>query len=151
MPVYSYGSPRYYDDMTSPSLVGVREASKEIDLDVGSILMGSEGENAPVAVLLDMPPNGVLPRHGHDTYRVEVVVRGSMTLPDGRVLTPGDVMVTPPGDFYGPHVAGSDGVLTVEVFAAASGLAPHADPDETDPLILELLEQGGKKINAGLS
>ncbi len=150
MPVYSYGSPDYFDGLTSPSLIGTREASKDAGMQVGSILMGNEGENAPVAMLLDMPSGSVLPRHGHDTYRVEVVVRGSMTLPDGRVVTSGDVLVTPPGSFYGPHVAGPEGVLSVEIFSAASGLLPLADPDETDPLVLEQLEQGRKKIGAPL-
>ena len=151
MPVYRYGSPNYYEGLTSPSLSGTREASKDANMQVGTILMGEEGQNAPVTMLLEMPPGSVLPRHGHDTYRVEVVIRGSMTLPDGREVTPGDVLVTPPGSFYGPHIAGSDGVLTAEIFSAASGLLPLPDPDETDPLVLEQLEQGRKKIGAPLS
>jgi len=39
-----------------------------------------------------------------------------------RVLHPGDIMVSPPNEFYGPHVAGAEGCITVEVFASLAGV-----------------------------
>jgi len=49
-----------------------------------------------------------------------VIVAGSL-LVDGEVLGPGDVMATPAGEMYGPHVAGPDGCTTVEIFSSITG------------------------------
>lgn len=47
-------------------------------------------------------------------------MQGSIEV-EGRTLLPGDVMVSPAGEFYGPHVAGPDGATTVEVFSSIKG------------------------------
>jgi hypothetical protein len=140
VPVYKYEpGDDYYKNMTSAPLMCAHDTAIENDMHSGAVLMGPDDADAPVTLLLGIKPGGVLIKHGHDTFRVEVVVRGSMTLPDGQVLTPGDVMVTPPGNFYGPHVAGPEGVLTAEIFASASGLLPYPAPDEADQEIVEML------------
>ncbi|HEY8217466.1 MAG TPA: hypothetical protein VIH82_10050, partial [Acidimicrobiia bacterium] len=75
---------------------------------------------APAAVVLVMPPDYVLFRHGHPCERFEVVVKGSLEA-NGRVLEPGAVMTARPGELYGPHVAGPDGCTTVE-FSSQEGV-----------------------------
>jgi anti-sigma factor ChrR (cupin superfamily) len=70
--------------------------------------------------VLRLPPGGVLARHAHPVVRFEVVVQGSIEA-EGRTLLPGDVMVSPAGEFYGPHVAGPEGCTTVEVFSSIRG------------------------------
>lgn len=79
---------------------------------------------APLAAVFYMPPGAVLAQHAHDCHRVEVVVKGTITLPDGQVLEPGDVAVSAPNEFYGPHVAGPNGSLTVEIFSRAHAVEP---------------------------
>jgi hypothetical protein len=77
---------------------------------------------APAAVIFEMPPNYVLLRHAHPSYRFEVVIKGELTTEDGTVLGPGDVMVAGPGELYGPKVAGPEGCTTAEVFARADAI-----------------------------
>ena len=78
-------------------------------------------DTTPVAAMLQMPPNFVLPRHAHPVERFEVVVLGTLDVGE-RVLRPGDVMVSAANEFYGPHVAGPDGCTTVEVFSSITGV-----------------------------
>lgn len=61
-----------------------------------------------------MPPHFKVPRHYHDTRRVEIIIQGSLDNGE-RMLGPGDVMITPPGEWYGPYVVGPEGVLTAEI------------------------------------
>src|SRR3546814_1507258 len=77
-----------------------------------------------------MPPGCRLPRHAHNTHRMEIVVRGSIITPDGEELRPGDVSLSGPGEFYGPLFAGSEGCLTIEIFSGINGLAPVPDEDD---------------------
>jgi hypothetical protein len=70
--------------------------------------------------VIEMAPGGVIAHHAHDCERLEIIVRGSLELPDGTMLGPGDVMVAKPWEFYGPHIAGPDGCVTFEVFSKAS-------------------------------
>ena len=82
-----------------------------------------EGDEAPAAGVLEMPPGYVVTRHAHDCERFEVIIKGSLDVGE-RTLYPGDVMVAHPGQLYGPHVAGPDGCTSVEFFsrqAAAGG------------------------------
>jgi anti-sigma factor ChrR (cupin superfamily) len=76
---------------------------------------------SPAVVVLEMPAGYVLFRHAHVCHRFEVVVKGSLEA-DGRVLGPGDVMTARPGEMYGPHIAGSGGCTTVEVFGTLEGV-----------------------------
>ncbi len=82
--------------------------------------MGKESDDAPTVVGLRMGPGCVLPRHGHDCHRFEVVVQGTLDVGE-RVLGVGDVMVTEPGVAYGPHIAGPEGCTTYEVFSNHRG------------------------------
>ncbi|MBV9661550.1 MAG: hypothetical protein JO337_10365 [Acidimicrobiales bacterium] len=82
------------------------------------ILGDDDSEDAPAAMVLDMQPGHVIARHAHDCERVEIVVSGSLDVGD-RILRAGDIMVAHPGEFYGPHVAGPEGCMTLEVFSAA--------------------------------
>ena len=87
-----------------------------------------DDKDAPAVVMLYLPPGGVLPRHSHACYRLEVVVQGSMQAEDGAWLHPGDVRTSAPGEPYGPHTAGPQGVLSVEVFSSGVGVdASFAD------------------------
>jgi hypothetical protein len=83
---------------------------------VAYFVMGEPKDNAPTVVALRMAPNWVLPRHAHDCYRFEVVVQGTLDV-GGRILKVGDVMVSEPNIFYGPHVAGPEGCTTFEIFS----------------------------------
>jgi hypothetical protein len=89
----------------------------------------SKDTNPPVALMLYLPPGGVLFRHRHDCHRMEVVVQGSMQTEEGLWLNPGDVRLSNPGEFYGPHTAGPTGVLSVEIFSSTAGVASEMHPD----------------------
>jgi hypothetical protein len=92
------------------------------DNDVAYFLLGSSdpATEPPTVVALKMEAGRVLPRHAHNCGRFEVVVSGSLDIGE-RVLHPGDIMVSSPGVFYGPHVAGPDGCITFEVFSDFRG------------------------------
>src|SRR3546814_20161550 len=96
----------------------------------GIIVPGDTAPNPPSAAVLEMPPGCRLPRHSHNTHRMEIVVRGSIITPDGEELRPGDVSLSGPGEFYGPLFAGSEGCLTIELFSGINGLAPVPDEDD---------------------
>lgn len=110
--------------MTTPGFEFARETALQQGLDLGLALLGDRTENPPAVILLELPPGHVLERHAHGTYRMEIVLRGSMLLADGRELRPGDVTTAAPGEFYGPLTAGREGCLSVEIFAEAQGLPP---------------------------
>ena len=97
----------------------IKHQAEEYGLKVANFLMGApQDDQAPVATVMHMPPNFVLARHSHDCYRVEVIVQGSVDTGE-RVLRAGDVMVSAPNEFYGPHTAGPEGSLSVEIFSRA--------------------------------
>ena len=100
--------------------------------------LGEEGEDAPLAEVLEMPPWYVIIRHAHLCHRFEVVTKGSMYV-DGRIIGPGDVMIAGPGEFYGPKVAGPDGCIAVEFFAKPEGIA--------GPIIYELPDGSTTSVN----
>lgn len=118
--------------MTTVGFEFAREIAHAEGIDLGLTLMGEPADNPPTAVLLKMPPGHVLDRHAHATHRVEIVIQGSVILPDGRVMRPGDVSTSAPNEFYGPLTAGPEGSLSVEIFGASSGLAPIPEQDGTN-------------------
>ncbi|TDD33102.1 hypothetical protein E1287_20610 [Actinomadura sp. KC06] len=130
---YRFDDPDFFTVMTPPERRWAGEVTREVmpGWDLGSVFMGDDLDDpqVPVASLLQIAPGDTLPRHAHDCFRVEVMVRGSLQVPGGRTLVPGDVMVSRPGEFYGPHVAGPEGSLSVEIFSAARGVNPISDPD----------------------
>jgi hypothetical protein len=84
----------------------------------GFFALGDADDPAtPGIVMLQIAPGHVLERHAHDCFRFETVVTGSLYVGD-RVLRPGDVMIALPGEHYGPHTAGPEGVTTCEVFSS---------------------------------
>jgi hypothetical protein len=88
-------------------------------LDLRWFIMGDENsDDVPAALIVKMAPGHVLSRHCHDCERFEVVVAGSLDVGD-KILGPGDVMVAHAGEFYGPHIAGPEGCIAVEVFGIA--------------------------------
>jgi hypothetical protein len=86
---------------------------------IAMYVLGPEekGWDAPAVSVLEMEPNYTLFKHAHPCYRFEIICRGEMTNEHGVVLKPGDVMFTPPMEAYGPHTAGPEGCVTLEVFA----------------------------------
>lgn len=127
MAVHRHDEPTFFEDITDPSLHYSRAIAQSVGLELGTMLVGPSGQDGPAAMLLQLPPSYRLERHAHRTHRVEVLVRGSLELADGRVLGPGDVSTSAPGEFYGPVTAGPDGALSVEIFGSTQGLAPVAD------------------------
>jgi Cupin domain len=84
---------------------------------------GSADPDSGIILWVHFPPGHVAPRHYHDTARVEIIMKGSLVV-DDRVLKPGDVMITPPGEWYGPLTAGPDGALTAEIGGRFADFAP---------------------------
>jgi sugar phosphate isomerase/epimerase len=130
VPIHEYGSSAYFDNLTSDEVSFTRDLGHAAGLELGTILLGSG--DAPAAMVLQLPPNYTLHRHAHDCHRVEIIVRGSIQLEDGRTLGPGDLWVSAPGEFYGPHTAGTDGAVTMEVFSTAAGFAPIPEDDSSE-------------------
>lgn len=132
--IYRRHSATYFDDMTPAGRRFMSEATRQVmpGWDLGSIVLADDLDDqaAPVASILKIAPNEVLPRHAHDCHRVEIVLEGSLATSAGDVLTPGDIMVSARGEFYGPHTAGPDGCLSVEIFSAQRGTPPIAPADE---------------------
>ena len=107
----------------------------------------TDDATAPVVVMLSLPPDGLLSRHRHDCHRFEVVIRGSMMDEHGTWLHPGDIRISAPGEFYGPHRAGPDGVLSAEIFSAASGV-DAAFPDDLPESERQALAHAGAAVAA---
>jgi hypothetical protein len=72
------------------------------------------------AMVLDMDPGFVIPRHAHNFDRFEVVVKGSIVVGE-ETYGPGDVMTADAHEFYGPKVCGPNGCMTIEFFARKQG------------------------------
>lgn len=131
MDLHKIDDPEFWDNTPE-----VRRDSHERAASAGwQISMYPLGDDAadddtPLAVLMYIPPGGVLPRHKHACHRVEVMVRGSLDIGDGRTMNVGDVHTSGPDQFYGPHTAGPEGSLTVEIFSAARGLVGETPEGE---------------------
>lgn len=79
--------------------------------------MGAREDNPPVVAPLRLEPGYVLPRHAHDCYRCEIIIQGSLDIGD-KILRAGDMMFSNPRVLYGPHVAGPEGCITIEIFSS---------------------------------
>jgi hypothetical protein len=124
MPIFTYKDPDFFESVTGPKLRYARELGQRAGLQLGAVQVGEDGGGGPVAMILELPPGYRLERHSHGCHRVEVVIRGSIEAADGGVLEPGDVMTSGPGQVYGPHTAGPEGAVTVEIFSSTAGLVP---------------------------
>lgn len=102
-------------------------------------------DEAVLAKVLWMPPGYRLFRHAHDCHRFEIVVKGSIDVGDGKTLKVGDVSVSAPGQYYGPHVAGPEGCLTLEIFSRQVAQYPdlEGEPQGEDA---EMLAKAAKAI-----
>jgi hypothetical protein len=111
----------------------VRIGTEALGMKISNFVLGdSDDREAPVASLLFLPPGHRLPRHAHNCYRAEVIVRGSLHVGD-TVLHPGDVSFSAPHEAYGPHVAGPTGSLSVEIFSKAAAILAEPDPAGPQP------------------
>lgn len=77
-------------------------------------------ERTPVAAVVAYPPHYVLPRHSHDSDRLELVLSGSVEV-NGQWLGPGDIWSSEANQFYGPHTMGAEGCTTLELMSAGGG------------------------------
>src|ERR1700722_10667303 len=114
-------------------LRGLAAMMPAIGQKTGYIPLGDpENPATPGVVMLYMKPGNVLVRHAHSCERFEAVLQGSLYVGD-TVLHPGDIMTAAPYEFYGPHTAGPEGVLTCEVFSsfAAAYRVVYEMPDGT--------------------
>jgi hypothetical protein len=145
--IYKVDEDENFFKVGPPSAEWVRVGVEAVGSRIANFVMGDDIEDreAPVASLLWLPPNDVLPRHAHDCHRVEVIVRGSLTV-DGQIMHPGDVSVSQPNEFYGPHIAGPTGSLSVEIFSKATGLVPEMEA-EPDPESQKTLEKFAAAVN----
>lgn len=117
MAFHSIDEADFFESVTPAELSWMRDAARAGGMEIATIPLGDPSDPDVGGVsILRLPPAGVLPRHSHACHRVEVVLAGSMDVGGGRVVTPGTVMISLPGEAYGPHVAGPDGVTTIEVF-----------------------------------
>jgi anti-sigma factor ChrR (cupin superfamily) len=120
MGTYLVDQPNYWNRIP-PGLEGVIAASDAEGLMSSVYALGADSDaSTPMAAVLKMPPGYVLPRHAHPCDRFEVIVQGSLAV-GNQILTAGDVMTAESGKFYGPHTAGEEGCITVEVFSSRRG------------------------------
>lgn len=150
MPIYQHGEIDVLAAMTTKGFEFSRDIAHEQGIDLGVVVLGSKADNPPSVMLLRLPPGHVLERHAHDTHRMEVVVKGSIITPDGRVLRAGDVSTSEPGEFYGPLTAGPEGCTSVEIFGDVRGMAPRA-PDDASPEHAALIASIGRRTDENLS
>lgn len=150
---FQISEPDFWQAITPEPLRWSIDAARIMDYEAGTVVMSDNplDPDAPAATLLGLPPGGLLPRHAHPCHRVEVMVRGSIELDDGRVLKPGDVMISAPGEFYGPHLAGPEGSLSVEIFSKLTGTQPIYDAREETPEHAEKMRQVDEVIKNALS
>lgn len=153
MPIFRKDDPDFFGAMNSESMRWTRVGTRALGpgWDFGSIVMADEGNSSssPIVSLLQIPPGGVLPRHAHACHRVEVVVRGSIDIGEARVLGPGDVSVSKAGEFYGPHVAGPEGSVSVEIFSSGVGIQPIWEGDPS-PEVLAAMARAQAEIERAI-
>lgn len=117
MAAYHYMADDEYWDRAPDFLRSLPAAQRAMGGRASFFVLGDWEENAPTALVLEIAPGEGVNQHAHPCHRFEIVVRGTLDVGNGRTLQPGDVMVSGPGEMYGPHVAGPEGATTVEVFS----------------------------------
>ena len=131
MTIYRQADPATWG--LGPKFLDWVQVPEGLELTKFNMSVDPEDPEAPLAMFLRLPPGFVLGRHGHECYRVEVVITGSMILEDGQVLGPGDISVTSPNVFYGPHTAGPEGCLSVEIFSqSGTSVGIYEEPGVND-------------------
>lgn len=140
--LHFHNSEEYWANVGGDFAAEISAGSAATGVKLANFVMSHEMDDmsAPVASMLYMPPGFELSRHEHDCFRVEVVVQGSLRVGD-KVLHPGDVSVSKPGEAYGPHIAGPTGCLTMEVFSTQAALVPKLHVESWTE---KQLEEGAK-------
>lgn len=116
MAYYTIEDPAFVGD-AGPVFDKIRQEGSSTGCKVAVTSLSRDASADPqsgIILWVKMPPNFTTPRHYHDTRRVEIIIQGSLEIGD-RVLRPGDVMITPPGEWYGPYVTGPNGATTAEI------------------------------------
>src|SRR5262245_12364563 len=106
MATYYFMDDDSFWDRAPEFVAHVPQAQRQVGGRASFFVMGDWRANAPAALAMEMPPGEGVNQHAHPCHRLEIVVRGSLDVGQGRLLRPGDVMVSAPGEMYGPHVAG---------------------------------------------
>jgi hypothetical protein len=142
MAIHQRSEPDFWR-LSPPALAYTTVFAEAVDHRVASFALGDDDDpEVPLALFMNLPPGWVLDRHAHDCHRFEVVIEGTMLVADGFALGPGDVSTSKPGEQYGPHMAGPEGVLTLEIFSRQAGLHPdHANPKPASEEVTTLTEQ----------
>jgi hypothetical protein len=86
--------------------------------------------HSPVAAIVQYPPNYTLPRHSHDSDRLELVIAGSVEA-GGEWLGPGDLWTSDANVMYGPHNMGPEGCTTMELICGSGARRLTFDADGT--------------------
>lgn len=145
MAFHRFADPTYWDAITPAHMRWSQEAARGAGFELGAVPLGPVDDNsAPQVSILSIPPGGVLPRHAHDCYRVEVVLFGSIDTGNDTPLGPGDTMISVPGEWYGPHTAGPQGAVTVEVFSNGTAEITFAEVD--DPVMAAAIANAQRKF-----
>ena len=120
MPVVNLDDPNFI----GPLLEWTRRGA-EVGTRVQSVVFSEDptDKSAPCALFVKAEPNHSFRHHAHPTWRLEVIIKGSVQVGD-KLLKPGDIMFSKPGEFYGPHRSGPEGHLAVEFFGRMDGIAP---------------------------
>ena len=119
MPFMSIDDPDFFS--RTPDHLKHMQAGRGDGGNLAYFPMGDVKDNPPTVACLKIAPHGVIGRHTHNCHRFEVIVRGTLDVGGGRILKVGDVMVSEPYVFYGPHVAGPEGCTTFEIFSTHVG------------------------------
>lgn len=120
MPVYSPDEPGYWDRFP-PDLKDMKAVVDAQGVRVSFHILGDATDDAaPTAMMFHMPPGYELPRHGHPCQRLEVVIEGTLRVGD-HVYGPGTVLASDDSTPYGPHYAGANGCVTMEIFSSRVG------------------------------
>jgi anti-sigma factor ChrR (cupin superfamily) len=130
--LFQVDDPRFFESGPE-SLEWIRVGTEATGSRMANFVMADDPEDpeAPIASMLFLPPGHTLPRHSHDCYRAEIIIRGSLRVGD-TVLHDGDVSLSKPNEAYGPHVAGPTGCLSVEIFSRGGGLLPAFEGELDD-------------------
>jgi hypothetical protein len=130
---FQIGKPDFWEAITPGPLHWTIEAARLMEYDLGTVVLSDNpvDAEAPVTLLLRIPPGEALPRHAHPCHRVEIIVSGSLKADDGTALQPGDVIISSPGEFFGPHIAGPEGCLSVAIYSKLTGMQPIYDSRDT--------------------
>ena len=72
--------------------------------------LGESFERGPWVTLVEQVPGYVEPPHWHEGDTVYIVRRGELSVPGEGIFRAGDVRRVQRGVFYGPEVAGPEGV-----------------------------------------